>query len=349
MLLVKTINNKEYVDKLIIEIVNKHYDTPDVLKDTLMKQDLKQCEIYLKNNTQDRFTIIYNFLQDINNIIINNNPDSHKEINQPVNLYYKITLDIINKNIEIIENIKLLLNDNHIYGAYSLWRNLFEMTVVMSTLLYPLEEGNFFDKTNTLFQRYYDYSFIENAKMHEIALFVPEGRYIVMDDEDQKIYDEERKIYNKYNIDDKYENLKNKNKMIKSYDWSIPIFRDNELNHMLSPMQPSFKDLVDKNNEKSLELPILYKYYMKASGYIHSSYLSTQNLSLNTKNESELYDLLYKTIKEFINVILNIPASLIDSLYKEQKIERQKSLNIYRDISKTKADVYMKYFNELQK
>lgn len=241
------------------------------------------------------------------------NPNVHQLSDN--NFYLKIISAICNKEITVAANIITLLNSKQTYGAFSLWRNLYEMDVVFWALFSPAISSHDWLKTNSLLERYYDYTAIESAAVNGIALHISKSQYIYLDSNQKKIYDEEQRIYQKYNSDDYDQQQKNPDKLVKSYDWANPIFSIKELETMLPPMTPNLYLLVEKSKKNTEFFNRKYTDYVRASGYIHSSYLSTK-YSSGQQTIDYIANVTKEVVTDFIIRLNDLPYAISRSLIK---------------------------------
>lgn len=232
-------------------------------------------------------------------------------ISAAINRITYITPGITHKQLEICRNIKALLDQGMTYGAYSLWRNLYEMDVVYWALTFPVIRNKNLDLTNELASRYRDYGKIDRAITEQIGINLKDYQFNHLSPEKKKIYLEADEVLDTYNNDFAPED----EKLLKPYDWSLPLFNKSEKRKMVPHLTPNFYNLVEKSRISTEFFYRLYDDYVKSSGYIHSSYLSTKF----TDSDSAIRYIRNNTVNvltDFINRLLIMPEAILKGYYK---------------------------------
>lgn len=329
-------------DSMLINQISQGYQQyqslDSITKRSFQKEQIKNLvsEIKLDGTLTETIEMAKQLKQDILS-----NIHHPADLNASLNQYLKVLLSILDKQIEICRNVNILLQNNATYGAYSLWRNLYEMDVVSWGLYRSVIEGLNINKMNLIIQRYVDFSFIEEASVNDVGLHLNKRQYIQLTSEQKKLYDKEQEILMKYNGEDPKPNPNNTNKLIKSYDWANPLFLKAELMSMLPPCTPNLYSLVKKSQTDTAFFIVNYSNYNKASGFIHSSYLSTK---FNNGESVKKYiaQTTSNIMQDFILRILQIPDTLFKSLLKSKRLPPVPPVKKQQYLCRT----YYKIFNK---
>ena len=265
------------------------------------------------------------FLEQSSETMRENIDYSDFSITAEINRITYITPGIVHKQIEICRNIKVLLDQGMTYGAYSLWRNLYEMDVVYWALTFPVIKNKNFDLTNELASRYRDYAKIDRAITEQIGINLKGYQFNHLSPDKKKIYLEADEVLDTYNNDFAPED----EKLIKPYDWSLPLFNKSDKRKMVPRFTPNFYNLVEKSRISTEFFYRLYDDYVKSSGYIHSSFLSTKF----TDSDSAIRYIRNNTINvltDFINRILIMPYAILEGYYKICHVDTSKDETVVK-------------------
>lgn len=259
------------------------------------------------------------FLEQSSGTIRRNIDYSDFSISAEINRITYITPGITHKQIEICRNIKALLDQGMTYGAYSLWRNLYEMDVVYWALTFPVIKNKNLNLTNELASRYRDYAKLDRAITEQIGINLKDYQFNHLSPDKKKIYLEAEDILDLYNT----EGMPEDEKLIKPYDWSLPLFNKSDKRKMVPRLTPNFYNLVEKSRISTEFFYRLYDDYVKSSGYIHSSFLSTKF----TDSDSAIRYIKNNTINvltDFINRLLIMPYAILKGYYKICHVDTSK-------------------------
>lgn len=272
------------------------------------------------------------YLNRINSAINCNKKDA--DLKKENNLYFYVIQQIIKKQLVIANNIKLLLDQKESYGAYALWRNLYEMSVIFFALTYPMVYGKSNARTNILMKRYCDYSKIEKANLNNIGFNLSKRQQVYLTSQEKEIYKQANLIYHQYNdLPDqqgsisynKREHHYSDSKLIANYDWSIPLFNKTELANFRPEWTPNLYALVKLTKCETFFYENLYSEYNQASGYIHSSFLSTQYVN-DEKTRKHINTIATQVLNNFTLQILRLPWHVMDNALADIKQEKTMSM-----------------------